>query len=98
VNRNAERLARLAEPGQRRSWVFDYRPGEVLRDDAGDMYEIVAADPRHDRAISVQKMVLDGAGRPLPGLREGKPFFAVAERDGVRLGRGRWARRIPEVA
>jgi hypothetical protein len=65
------------------------------------MYAITAlpAVDRHDRVVAIQKLVRDGTGQPLPNLREGKPFFAVAERDGVRLGRGRWARRVPaEIA
>ena len=90
------RTERLAERGLTRAWLFDYRPGEVLRDDAGALYEIVEVplDDRHDLVVTIQKMVVDGTGRPLHGLREGKPFFAVAGRDGVRLGQGRWARRV----
>jgi hypothetical protein len=90
------RAERQVERGRTRAWLFDWRPGEVLRDDAGALYEIVEVPlaDRHDLVVTLQKMVVDGTGRPLHGLREGKPFFAVAGRDGVRLGQGRWARRV----
>jgi hypothetical protein len=97
-----ERAAeRRAARGLTRAWLFDYRPGEVLRDDAGALYEIIEVPlaDRHDLTVMVQKMVVDGAGRPLHGLREGKPFSAVAGRDAVRIDARRWARRLAtEVA
>jgi hypothetical protein len=53
---------------------------------------------RHDRVVAIQKLVLDGAGQPVRGLREGKPFIARATRDGIRVNQGRLARRIPQEA
>jgi hypothetical protein len=97
----AEAAARRAERGLTKSWVFDYRIGEVLRGEDGQMYKIVElpAVERRDRIVMVQKLVLDSMKRPLVGLREGAPFVARATRDGVRVDHGRLARRVPaEVA
>jgi hypothetical protein len=96
----AEAAARRAARGETRSWVFDYRIGEVLRGEDGEMYVITGlpAVERHDRIVMVQKLVLDAVGRPVPGLREGQPFLARATRDGVRVNQGRLARRVPGEA
>ena len=51
----------------------------------------VPADDRH--VLTIQKLVCDRTGRPLRGLREGRPFLAVAGRDAVRIDARRWARR-----
>jgi hypothetical protein len=61
------------------------------------MYTITGlpAVERHDRVVMVQRLVLDVAGRPLPGLREGPPFIARATRDGIRVEQGRLAKRVP---
>ena len=82
--------------GLTRAWVFDYEIGEVLRGDNGEMYVITAlpAVERRDRVVMVQRLVCNGSGRPLPGLREGPPFLARATRDGVRVNQGRLARRL----
>jgi hypothetical protein len=96
-----ERAAeRRAARGLTRSWVFDYRIGEVLRDDDGALYQIteLPAVERRDRVVMVRKLVCDRAGRPLPGLREGPPFVARATKDGVRVNQGRLARRLTQEA
>jgi hypothetical protein len=93
-----ERAAeRRAERGLTRAWVFDYEIGQHLRGDDGEMYVITAlpAVERRDRVVMVQRLVCNGAGRPLPGLREGPPFIARATRDGVRVDQGRLAKRVP---
>jgi hypothetical protein len=93
-----ERAAeRRAARGETRAWRFDYEIGQILRGEDGEMYVITAlpAVERHDRVVMVQRLVLDGAGRPLPGLREGPPFIARATRDGVRVEQGRLAKRVP---
>jgi hypothetical protein len=103
--RKGEAMAAAAERraarGLTRAWVFDYRIGEVLRGEDGAVYVITGlpAVDRRDRVVMVQRLVLGGAGRPLPGLREGPPFIARATRDGVRVEQGRLARRLTtEVA
>jgi hypothetical protein len=55
---------------------------------------VVSADD--DRAVVLQKLVLDSARKPIPGLRERALIHAVAGRDGVKLG-GKWARRLEEI-
>ena len=93
----AERhAARQAERRPTRSSLFDYRVGDLLRGNDGSLYAITEVPPadQHDLVVTVQRLVLDEKKRPLPGLCEGPPFFAVAGRDGVRLGQGRWARRV----
>jgi hypothetical protein len=92
-----ERAAeRRAARGLTRAWVFDYEIGEVLRGEDGALYQIteLPAVERHDRVVMVQRLVCDGAGLPLPGLREGPPFIARATRDGVRVEQGRLAKRV----
>ena len=91
---------RRAERGLTKAWVFDYEIGQVLRGEDGDLYEITGLPDveRHDRVVAIQKLVLDGAGQPVRGLREGPPFVARATRDGVRVNQGRLARRVPEEA
>jgi hypothetical protein len=84
--------------GETKAWTFDFEVGQRLRSDDGAMYEITGLPDvgRRDRVVAIQKLVLDGAGRPLPGLREGPPFIARAGRDGVRVNQGRWARRLTQ--
>ena len=66
---------------------------EPLRD-GDDFYEITELPDveRHSRVVMVRRFVLDSMKRPLAGLRE-RPFLARAEKDGVRVGQGRLARR-----
>jgi hypothetical protein len=93
----AEAAARRAARGETRSWIFDYRIGDVLRgDDDGQMYIITDLPDveRHDRIVAIQKLVCARAGQPVRGLREGPPFIARATRDGVRVDHGRLARRV----
>jgi hypothetical protein len=95
-----ERAAeRRAARGETRAWRFDFEIGEVLRGEDGAMYQITGlpAVERRDRVVAIQKLVLDGAGQPVRGLREGPPFIARATRDGVRVEQGRLAKRV-EVA
>jgi len=92
-----ERAAeRRAERGLTKGWLFDYQIGEVLRGEDARMYVItdLPAIERHDRVVMVQRLVCNGAGQPVPGLREGPPFIARATRDGVRVEQGRLARRV----
>jgi hypothetical protein len=97
-----ERAAeRRAERGLTKGWLFDYQIGEVLRGEDARMYVITAlpAVERRDRVVMVQRLVLGGAGQPLPGLREGPPFIARATKAGIRVEQGRLAKRVPvEVA
>ena len=95
-----ERAAeRHAERVPTRSYLWSWRTGEILRTDDGGLYEIVSvpAAGQHDLVLTVQKLVADGAGRPVRGLRE-KPFSAVAGRDAVRIDARTWARRVPAAA
>jgi hypothetical protein len=94
----AEAAERRAARGETKSWVFDYEIGDVLRAEDGDMYKITDLPDveRRDRVVMVQRLVLDRTGRPLPNLREGRPFIARATRDGVRVDGGRLARRVTE--
>jgi hypothetical protein len=94
MNRNHERLI---SNWPTKAYIFDWRPGDHLRTPEGERYVVVAADDRHDDRVLIQKLALDRAKRPIRGLREGRPFAARAERDSVKVGRGRWARRIEEV-
>lgn len=89
---------RRAARGETRAWRFDYEVGQVLRD-GDDLYEIIdlPAVERHDRVVMVRRLVLDSMKRPVAGLRE-RPFLARAEKDGIRVDRGRLARRVPEEA
>jgi len=89
--------ARRAERGLTRSWLFNYRPGDLLRANDGSLYAITEVPPadRNDLTVMVQRLVLDEQKKPIAGLREGRPFPGVAARDGVRLSQGRWARRVP---
>ena len=66
---------RLAERGQTKAYLFDWRPGEILRTDDGSLYAITKVPPadQHDLVVTIQKMVADENGRPLHGLREGRP-------------------------
>jgi hypothetical protein len=89
---------RRAARGETRAWTFNYQIGQVLRD-GDDLYEITGlpdAD-RRDRVVMVRRFVLDSMKRPLAGLRE-RPFLARAEKDGIRVGQGRLARRVPVEA
>jgi hypothetical protein len=93
MNRNHERLI-----GQwpTKAWVFSWKAGQQVRtSDGEEIYEIVAVN-QQDHVVSIQKRVLGARRRPLPGLREGRPFFARAERDAIRVGPGKWARLIEE--
>jgi hypothetical protein len=94
------RAAERRAARETRAWRFDYAVGQRLRGDDGAMYEITGLPDveRRDRVVAIQKLVLDGTGRPLPGLREGQPFLARATRDGIRIDQGRLARRIPQEA
>jgi hypothetical protein len=88
---------RRAARGLTKSWVFDYKIGQVLRSVDDDQMYVITDLPdveRHDRVVAIQKLVRGGTGRPLPGLREGPPFIARATRDGVRVDHGRLARRV----
>jgi len=69
------RNVRLAERGQTKAYLFDWRPGEILRTDDGSLYAITKVPPadQHDLVVTIQKMVADENGRPLHGLREGRP-------------------------
>jgi hypothetical protein len=84
---------RKAERGQTRSYLFDWRVGTRLKDNAGALYEVVAVN-QEDRVVSIQRLVLDAREQPIPGLRERALIRAVAGRDGVRLG-GKWVMRVP---
>ena len=91
VNRNHERLI-----GQwpTKAYLWSWRPGDCVRTPNGETYMVVSADD--DRAVVLQKLVLDWARKPIPGLRERALIHAVAGRDGVKLG-GKWARRLEEI-
>ena len=67
--------ARRTERVPTKAYLFDWQPGEVLRTDDGSLYAITKVPPadQHDLVVTIQKMVADENGRPLHGLREGRP-------------------------
>jgi hypothetical protein len=90
---------RRAARGETKAWIFDYRVGDLLRDESGALYRVVELpDQPDDFRVTIRKMVTGAAGQPL-GLYDGPAFRRPAKRDAVRLdGEGHWARRLAEGA
>lgn len=90
---------RRAARGETKAWIFDYRVGDLLKDEAGALYRVVELPDRPDDfRVTIRKMVVGAAGQPL-GLYDGPAFRRPAKRDAVRLdGEGHWARRVPVEA
>jgi hypothetical protein len=86
-------MNQMVERGQTKAYLWSWRPGDRLRTPEGEFYMVVSADD--DCALVLQKLVCDRAGRPLRGVRERVLIRAIAGRDRVQLGHGRWARRVP---
>jgi hypothetical protein len=92
----AKAAARRAARGETKAWIFDYKVGDLLKDESGAQYRVVELPDRPDDfRVTIRKMVIGAAGQPL-GLYDGPAFRRPAKRDAVRLdGEGHWARRVP---